>query len=256
MLMEARAPNYRLLNAKNLRQVITNALYFELMTKMRIARVALAYVSRSGSVTLVSVNLERCGTVLAAAALSPLKGGEGGVRYVFNTATRVGINARIRIEAFDALGVDTSSEAVGDSLPSWLVLPKADPPAPAPPPPPPPPPPARRPRRASPPPRRTESPEPPVVGAPSRLSTPLTQKMRLWPWWTRQPARMSPPQPSAQPPQPRGRTFTPESVPSAKHSSTRCKRHRRRAFGVVLTTFSSSLRTALCFHASASQMPM
>jgi hypothetical protein len=58
-LMEARAPNYRLLNAKNLRQVITNALYFELMTKMRIARVALAYVSRSGSVTLVSVNLRR-----------------------------------------------------------------------------------------------------------------------------------------------------------------------------------------------------
>ena len=92
------------------------------MTKLRIARVALAYVSRSGSVTLVSVNLERCGTVLAAAALSPLKRGDGGVRYVFNTATRVGINARIRIEAFDALGVDTSSEAVGDPLPSWLVL--------------------------------------------------------------------------------------------------------------------------------------
>ena len=134
------------------------------MTKLRIARVALAYVSRSGSVTLVSVNLERCGTVLAAAALAPLRGGDGGVRYVFNTATHVGVNARIRIEAFDALGVDTSGEAVGEPLPSWLVLPKAEP---SPPPtPPPPPPPAPRPRTSTPP-RRTASPSPPpTVGAP------------------------------------------------------------------------------------------
>jgi hypothetical protein len=160
--MEARAPNYRLLNAKNLRQVIANALYFELMTKMRIARVALAYVSRSGSVTLVTVNLERCGAVIAAAALAPLKGGDGSVRYVFNTATHVGVNTRIHIEAFDALGVDTSGEAVGEPLPSWLVLPKAEP---SPPPTPPPPPPAPRPRRTSTPPR-TDSPTPPVVGAP------------------------------------------------------------------------------------------
>lgn len=165
-LMEARAPNYRLLNAKNLRQVIANALYFELMTKMRITRVALAYVSRSGSVTLVSVNIERCGAVLVAAALSPLKGGDGGgVRYLFNTATHVGVNKRIRIEAFDALGVDTSGEAVGQPLPSFIVLPKAEPPAP--PTPPPPPAPIPRPRRKSPPPRRTASPSPPpTVGAP------------------------------------------------------------------------------------------
>jgi hypothetical protein len=164
-LMEARSPNYRLLNVKNLRQVIANALYFELMTKLRIARVALAYVSRSGSVTLVSVNLARCAAVTATATLAPLKGGDGGVRYLFNTATHVGVSTRIRIEAFDALGVDTSSEAVGEPLPSWLVLPKAAPPAPAPSPPSPPPPPAPRQRRQTPP--RTASPSPPpAIGEP------------------------------------------------------------------------------------------
>jgi hypothetical protein len=126
---------------------------------------SLQLVSWTAQHPLVSVSLARCGAVLAAAALAPLKGGDGSVRYVVNTATHVGVNARIRIEAFDALGVDTSGETVGEPLPRFVVLPKAEPPAP--PTPPPQPPPAPRPRRTSPPPRRTASPSPPpTVGAP------------------------------------------------------------------------------------------
>jgi hypothetical protein len=163
-LMQARPPHARLLDPKNLRQVVTNALFFQLMTRLRLKRVALASVTRQGTVTLVQVDLLQCTAVTTAAALTPLKGGAA-VRTLMNTGTRFAVDARLKIPALDDLGVDTSAEGVaGEPMPDWLTLPKA--PAPAPPPPPPPPP-AQRPRRASPPPRRTASPSPPPpIGAP------------------------------------------------------------------------------------------
>jgi hypothetical protein len=163
-LMQARPPHTRLLDPKNLRQVVTNALFFQLMTRLRLKRVALASVTRQGTVTIVQVDLSQCADVTRAAALTPLKGGAA-VRTLMNTGARFAVDAWLKIPALDDLGVDTSGDGVsGDPLPDWLTLAKALPPSP---PQPPPPPPARRPRRASPPPRRTASPSPPpTVGAP------------------------------------------------------------------------------------------
>ena len=164
-LMQARPPHTRLLDPKNLRQVVTNALFFQLMTRLRLKRVALASVTRQGTVTIVQVDLSQCIAVTTAAALTPLKGGAA-VRTLMNTGGRFAVDARLKITSLDDLGVDTSGGSAGLPLPSWLVLPKAPPPAP-PPTPPPQPPPAPRSRRASPPPRRTVSPSPPpAIGAP------------------------------------------------------------------------------------------
>jgi hypothetical protein len=152
-LMQARPPHTRLLDPKNLRQVVTNALFFQLMTRLRLKRVALASVTRQGTVTLVQVDLSQCADVTKAAALTPLKG-DAAVRTLMNTGTRFAVDARLKIPALDDLGVDTSAEGVsGDPLPDWLTLPTA--PAPAPPPPSPPP---RQRRQTSP---RTASPSPP-----------------------------------------------------------------------------------------------
>jgi hypothetical protein len=160
-LMEARSPNYRLLNLKNLRQVVTNATLFQLMTKLRVARVALAYITRSQTVTLVSVDLISAAAVVQNAALRPLK---DAAYTLFNTATHYGIRKRIKVDALDDIGVDTGAD-LGDLLPPWLVLPEAQPPqrkartAP--------PPRVGRARSKSAPPRRAEaSPPPAVVGAP------------------------------------------------------------------------------------------
>jgi hypothetical protein len=162
-LMEGRSPNYRLLNLKNLRQVVTNATLFQLMTKMRVTRVALAYITRSRTVTLVSVDLASAATVMANASLKPLK---DATHTLFNTATRYGIRKLIKIDALEDLGVTTGPDA-GDALPPWVVLPEAAPPrAPR----------AGRARSTSIPPRRTPSARrasasppgspPPAVGAP------------------------------------------------------------------------------------------
>jgi hypothetical protein len=164
-LMQARPPHTRLLDPKNLRQVVTNALFFQLMTRLRLKRVALASVTRQGTVTIVQVDLAQCTAVTTAAALTPLKGGAA-VRTLMNTGSRFAIDERLKIPSLDDLGVNTSGDGVGgEPLPPWMTLPKAPPP-PAPPPPPPPPP-APRTRRTSPRPRRTASPSPlPAVGAP------------------------------------------------------------------------------------------
>ena len=157
-LMEARSPNYRLLNLKNLRQVVTNATLFQLMTKMRVTRVALAYITRSKTVTLVSVDLASAATVIANAALKPLK---EVTHTLFNTATRYGIRKLITIDALEELGVTTGPD-VGEALPPWVVLPEAAPPrAPR----------AGRARSTSRPPQRTparraSASPPPAVGAP------------------------------------------------------------------------------------------
>ena len=159
-LMEARSPNYRLLNLKNLRQVVTNATLFQLMTKMRVKRVALAYITRSQTVTLVSVDLASAAAVVENAALKPLK---EATHTLFNTSTRYGIRKLIKIDALEELGVTTGPD-VGEVLPPWVVLPEAAPPrAPR----------AGRARSKSAPPRRAlsarrvnASPPPAVVGAP------------------------------------------------------------------------------------------
>jgi hypothetical protein len=162
-LMQARPPHTRLLDPKNLRQVVTNALFFQLMTRLRLKRVALASVTRQGTLTVVQVDLTQCAAVTKAAALAPLKGGAA-VRTLMNTGTRFVVDARLKIPALDDLGVGTSAEGVsGDPLPDWIKLPKAPPP---PAPPPSPPPQAPRARRTSSSPRRTASPSPPPVGAP------------------------------------------------------------------------------------------
>ena len=106
-LMQARPPHTRLLDPKNLRQVVTNALFFQLMTRMRLKRVALASVTRQGTVTIVQVDLSQCADVTKAAALTPLKGGAA-VRTLMNTGTRFTVDARLKIPALDDLGVDMS----------------------------------------------------------------------------------------------------------------------------------------------------
>ena len=123
-LMEARNPNYRLLNLKNLRQVVTNATLFQLMTKLRVSRVALAYITRSETVTLVSVSLASAAAVVEHAALKPLK---DATHALFNTATHYGVGQRITIGAIDDLGVSSGAFA-GEPLPPWLALPEAKPP--------------------------------------------------------------------------------------------------------------------------------
>jgi hypothetical protein len=45
------------------------------MTRLRLKRVALASVTRQGTVTIVQVDLSQCADVTRAAALTPLKGG-------------------------------------------------------------------------------------------------------------------------------------------------------------------------------------
>jgi hypothetical protein len=105
------------------------ALVLQLMTRLRLARVALASVTRQGTVTLVQVDLTQCAAVTIAAALTPLKGGAA-VHTLMNTGTRFAVNARLKIPALDDLGVDTSGE--GEPLPPWLTLPRAPPPPPPP----------------------------------------------------------------------------------------------------------------------------
>jgi hypothetical protein len=110
-------------------------------------------------VTLVSVDLASAATVIANAALKPLK---EVTHTLFNTATRYGIRKLIKIDALEELGVTTGPDA-GEALPPWVVLPEAAPPrAPR----------AGRARSTSIPPRRTPSarrasasPPPPAVGA-------------------------------------------------------------------------------------------
>jgi hypothetical protein len=131
-LMEARPPHGRLLNLKNMRQVTTNALFFSLMTKLRIARVALAYVSRSQTVTFVTVDVSQCAAVTSAAAWAPLKGAAGSLRTLMNTADAYAINARLQVAAMVEAGASGDNLVAGQPLPSWLELPVAPPPSPAP----------------------------------------------------------------------------------------------------------------------------
>ena len=53
-LMQARPPNYRLRDLKNLRQIVTNA-YFQAMTKVRIQKASLVYITRVGTLTVVTL---------------------------------------------------------------------------------------------------------------------------------------------------------------------------------------------------------
>jgi len=123
-LMQARPPNDRLRDAKNLRQIVTNAAFFQAMTKVRIQRAALVYITRVGTVTVLTVDLSTCAAVTKHALLSPLARATHRITY---TEARYAVNKQVRVEALDDLGAATGTE-------TGVVIPAALRPAPAAPP--------------------------------------------------------------------------------------------------------------------------
>jgi hypothetical protein len=111
-LMQARPPNGRLLNQKNLRQLVTNAAYFQAMTKMRVKRASLVYITRVGTVTTVTIDLNACSHITKAALLKPLA---RATHFISHTATHVGVQTQIRDATLDELGASTG-EARGEAV--------------------------------------------------------------------------------------------------------------------------------------------
>ena len=74
-LQAARDPSYIITaNTKNMRQVVFNAGLFMLMTKIQIDEVALAYVTRMGTVSVLTWTLSECTEVMRSAVLDPRPG--------------------------------------------------------------------------------------------------------------------------------------------------------------------------------------
>jgi len=70
-LQSANPPNYIVRGSKNRLQVVTNALLFMLMTKIRVDSAALVYITRSGTLTVVELKIADCIDAMKAAALEP-----------------------------------------------------------------------------------------------------------------------------------------------------------------------------------------
>ena len=107
-LMQTRPPNGRLLNQKNLRQIVTNAAYFQAMTKLRVQRASLVYITRVGTVTTVTIDLSACEHITKTALLKPLA---RATHFITHTATHVGVQTQIRVATLDELGASTGGAA-------------------------------------------------------------------------------------------------------------------------------------------------
>ena len=118
-LMQARPPNYRLRDLKNLRQIVTNAAYFQAMTKIRLQRASLVYITRMGTLTVITLDLAACGAVTKAALLQPLS---KPTHFITYTADRLAINKQLHIQVLDDLGAATGQE-VGVPIPPELKPP-------------------------------------------------------------------------------------------------------------------------------------
>ena len=118
-LQQARPPNYRLLDKKNLRQIVTNAAYFSAMTKVKLQKASLVYVTRVGTLTVVTLDLAACGAVTKAALLNPLA---KATHFVTYTADRLAINKQLHVQVLDDLGAATGNEA-GASIPAGIKPP-------------------------------------------------------------------------------------------------------------------------------------
>jgi hypothetical protein len=118
-LMQARPPNYRLRDLKNLRQIVTNAAYFQAMTNIRLQRASLVYITRMGTLTVLTLELEACGAVTKAALLNPLA---KATHFVTYTADRLAINKQLHVQVLDDLGAASGPEA-GVPIPPELKPP-------------------------------------------------------------------------------------------------------------------------------------
>jgi hypothetical protein len=118
-LQQARPPNYRLLDKKNLRQIVTNAAYFSAMTKVRIQKASLVYITRVGTLTVVTLDIAACGAVTKSALLQPLAKATHSISY---SADRLAINKQLHVQVLDDLGAATGNEA-GASIPAGLKPP-------------------------------------------------------------------------------------------------------------------------------------
>jgi hypothetical protein len=115
-LMQARPPNYRLRELKNLRQIVANAAYFQAMTKIRIQRASLVYITRMGTLTVLTLDLAACGDVTRTTLLTPLA---KATHYITYTADRFAVNQQVRVQVLDDLGASTGTEA-GVVIPAAL----------------------------------------------------------------------------------------------------------------------------------------
>ena len=107
-MQQARPPNYRLLDKKNMRQIVTNAAYFQAMTKMKLQKASLVYITRMGTLTVVTLDLAACGVVTRKALLTPLAKSTHSISY---NAERYVVNMQLRIQVLEDLGVATGQEA-------------------------------------------------------------------------------------------------------------------------------------------------
>ena len=115
-LMQARPPNYRLRDQKNLRQIVTNAAFFQAMTRIRLQRASLVYITRMGTLTVVTVELDACGAVTKSALLQPLAKATHRISY---TSEKYGVNKQIKVLALDELGAFTGTDT-GAAIPASL----------------------------------------------------------------------------------------------------------------------------------------
>ena len=107
-LMQARPPNYRLRDLKNLRQIVANAAFFQAMTKIRLQRAALVYITRMGTLTVVTLELDACGAVTKSALLRPLANSTHSITY---TSERYAVNKQLKVLTLNELGAATGEEA-------------------------------------------------------------------------------------------------------------------------------------------------
>lgn len=116
-LMQARPPNYRLRDLKNLRQIVTNAAYFQAATKIRLQRASLVYITRMGTVTVVTLDLGACGAVTKAALLTPLAKATHRITY---DSTRYAVGQQLKVQTIDDLLDAAVGGVAGSPIPPAL----------------------------------------------------------------------------------------------------------------------------------------